>query len=343
MSTIQSQKQPSSSAGRIWRSRRKGSSNRHPQSSTPIPKSVSVMPQHSEEDSHTSRLSPVLPDIPHEVYNSLLQEANPKSFPKDSRCLHFLQEEVGIETPFLNQLKEVGWVTPSVIVNLFGLRNNSIVDSYIKLGYVHVLPQEQHRATMRLLIFSRGQMLKSKVQMTPKKQRKGWDSFKVDSSFDNTFEGWSKSRQQQCSDTLNDPNLLINARHVMKKIRTLICHRRREWYENYQTSTINFKPNANRTDPSPDTDTIHSLKEIENRLEQTLSIRLEVTITMSLKKEIQSLKDMMSHKEDGSHISPRNMGDDLSMTGEEVPRIHDDDEDDLYARLHRTSTKLRPN
>src|SRR5210317_851413 len=131
MSTIQSQKQLSSSAGRTRRSRRKGSSNRHPQSSAPIPKSVSVMPEHSEEDSHTSRHSLVLPDIPHEAYNSLLQEADPKSFPKDSRILHFLQEEVGLETPFLNRLKEVEWVMPSVIVNLFGLINNSIVDSYI--------------------------------------------------------------------------------------------------------------------------------------------------------------------------------------------------------------------
>src|SRR5210317_1246026 len=343
MPTIQSQKQLSSSAGRTRRSRRKGSSNRHPQSSAPIPKSVSVMPEHSEEDSHSSRLSLVLPDIPREVNNSLLLEANPKSFPKDFRFLLFLQEEVGLEPPFLNRLKEVGWVTPSEIVNLFGRSNNSIVESYIKLGYVHVLPQEQHHATTRLLIFARGQTLKSKVQMTPKQQRKGWDSFKVDSSFDNIFEGWSESRRQQCSDTLNNPNLLINAKHVMKKIRTLICHRIREWYENYQTSTINLKTDANRTDPSPDTDTIHSLKEIETRLEQTLSKRLEDTITMSLKKEIQSLKEMVSHKDEDSHISLRNMEDDLSMAGEEVPRIHDDDEDNLYVRLPRTSTKLRPN
>src|SRR5210317_152436 len=326
MSTIQSQKQPSSSAGRTRRSRRKGSSTRHPQSSAPIPKSVSVMPEHSEEDSHSSQLSPVLPDIPQEVYNSLLQEANPKSFPKDSRFLCFIQEEVGLEPPFLNRLKEVEEVSLSKIVNLFGLSNSSIVDSYIKLGYVHILPQEQHHATTRLLIFSRGQMLKSKVQMTPKQQRKGWDLFKVDSSFDNIFEGWSESRQQQCSDTLNDPNLLINAKHVMKKIRTSICHRIREWYENYQTSTINFTTDANQTNPSPDSDTIHSLKEIENRLEQTLSKRLKDTITMSLKKEIQSLKEMMSYKDEDSHISPRNIGDDLSMAGEKVPRIHDDDD-----------------
>src|SRR5210317_1266414 len=266
MSTIQFQKQLSSSAGRNRRSRRKGSSTRHTQSSTPIPKSVSVLPQHSEEDSQTSRLPPVLPDIPHEVYNSLLQEANPKFFPKDSRFLCFIQEEVGLEPPFLNRLKEVEEVSLSKIVNLFGLSNSSIVDSYIKLGYVHNLPQEQHHATTRLLIFSRGQMLKSNVQMTPKQQRKGWDLFKVDSSFDNIFEGWSESRQQQCSDTLDDPNLLINARHVMKRIRNSICHRIREWYENYQNATTNLNLTANRTDPSPDTDTIHSLKEIENRL-----------------------------------------------------------------------------
>src|SRR5210317_2334555 len=129
----------------------------------------------------------------------------------------------------------------------------------------------------------------------------------------------------------------------MKKIRSKICHRIREWYENYQTSTINLNTETNRTNPSPDSDAIHSLKEIKNRLEQTLSKRLEDTITMSLKKDIQSLKEMMSHKDEDSHISPRNMGDDLSMAGEEVPRIHDEDDDDLYARLPRTSNKLRPN
>src|SRR5210317_69112 len=82
---------------------------------------------------------------------------------------------------------------------------------------------------------------------------------------------------------------------------------------------------------------------MEDRLEQTLSRRLEDSITMSLKKEIKSHKDMMLHKEEGSHMSPRNMGVDLSMMDEEVPRIRDDDEDDLYARLPRTSNKLRPN
>src|SRR5210317_841422 len=102
MSTIQSQKQLSSFTGRTRRSSRKGSSTRHPQSSTPIPKSVSVLPQHSEEDYQTYRLSPVLPNIPHEVYNSMLQEYNPKSFPKDSMFLRFLQEEVGLEPLFLN-------------------------------------------------------------------------------------------------------------------------------------------------------------------------------------------------------------------------------------------------
>ena len=51
----------------------------------------------------------------------------------------------------------------------------------------------------------------------------------------------------------------------------------------------------------------------------------------------------MSHKEDGSHMLPRNMGDDLSMPDEDVPRIRDDDEDDLYSRLPRTSNKLCPN
>src|SRR5210317_374303 len=137
-----------------------------------------------------------------------------------------------------------------------------------QVGLCTCFPQEQHHATTRLLIFSRGQMLKSKVQMTPKQQRRGWDSFKVDYSFDNTFEGWSESRQQQCSDTLNAPNLLINAKHVMKKIRTLICYRIREWYENYQTLTINLNTAANRQTPPPKDDAIHSLKEIENRLEQ---------------------------------------------------------------------------
>src|SRR5210317_2569106 len=52
---------------------------------------------------------------------------------------------------------------------------------------------------------------------------------------------------------------------------------------------------------------------------------------------------MMSHKDEDSHISPRNMGNDLSMAREEVPRIHDDDDDDLYAQLPRTSSKLRSN
>src|SRR5210317_407023 len=180
--------------------------------------------------------------------------------------------------------------------------------------------------------------------MTPRQQKKGWESFKVDSSFDNTFEGWSDSRKQQCTVTLNDPNLVLNAKHVMKKVRTSICHRIREWYENYQYSTTNLNlPEANQPVPTPQGDAIDSLKEMENRMEQTVSRRLEDTITTSLKKEIQSLKELMSHKEDCSNMSPRNMEDDLSMTDDDVPKTKNDYEDDLYDRLPRTSNKLCPN
>src|SRR5210317_2277604 len=104
--------------------------------------------------------------------------------------------------------------------------------------------------------------------MTPRQQKKGWESFKVDSSFDNTFKGWSDSRKQQFTVTLNDPNLILNAKHVMKKVRTLICHRIREWYENYQYSTTNLNITAeNQPLSTPKGDVIKSLKEIENRLE----------------------------------------------------------------------------
>src|SRR5210317_365925 len=98
---------------------------------------------------------------------------------------------------------DVRLVTPSEIVNRCSLRNNAIVNSYIKLGYVHVLPQEQHHAMTRLLMFAGGQMLKSKVQKIPRQKRKSSDSFMVDSTFDNTFEGWFNSRKQQCTATLN--------------------------------------------------------------------------------------------------------------------------------------------
>src|SRR5210317_1091806 len=112
--------------------------------------------------------------------------------------------------------------------------------------------------------------------MTPRQQKKGWESFKVDSSFDNTFEGWSDSRKQQCTVTLNKPNLVLNAKHIMKKIRMLICHRIREWYENYQYSTTNLNiTEANQPLSTPQGDAIHSLKAMQNRLEHTLSRRLE--------------------------------------------------------------------
>ena len=68
--------------------------------------------------------------------------------------------------------------------------------------------------------------------MTPRQQKKGWDSFVVDSSFDDIFEEWSDNRKQQCMATLDDPNLVLNAKRVMKKIRRSICHKVREWYNN---------------------------------------------------------------------------------------------------------------
>src|SRR5210317_247294 len=130
----------------------------------------------------------------------------------------------------------------------------------------------------------------------------------------------------------------------MKKVRTLICHRIREWYENYQYSTTNLKhTEANQPLSTPQDDVINSLKEMENRLEQTLSRRLEDTITTSLKNKIQSLKEMMSHKEDCSNMSPKIMEDDLSILDNNVPKTKDDLEEDFYDQLPRTSSKLCPN
>ena len=104
--------------------------------------------------------------------------------------------------------------------------------------------------------------------MTSRQQKKGWDSFAVDSSFDDIFEGWSDNRQQQCIVTLDDPNLVLNIKHIMKKIRRSIFRKVREWYDNYDYSTTNQNLTvANQPLSTPKGDAIESLKEIENRLE----------------------------------------------------------------------------
>ena len=87
-------------------------------------------------------------------------------FPDGSKLLKFLREALNLNMSVLSRLAALNWVTPKEVVNHFGLDDETIAASFIKLGHQHVLSNEAHSSSMKLFMFGRVQMCNNKILKT---------------------------------------------------------------------------------------------------------------------------------------------------------------------------------
>ena len=72
-----------------------------------------------------------------------------------------LKECLNLDITFINRLSVIGLNTPACVVNAFALDRQSIAKSFATMGPSHVLPQQMHEQTMKLVMFAWAQVLNS--------------------------------------------------------------------------------------------------------------------------------------------------------------------------------------
>ena len=81
--------------------------------------------------------------------------------------LVFLQEVLNLDVTFIARLEQCGYISPTIIVNRFGMGIRHIAESFSMMGPSHVLNTPTYQSTLNLVIFSREQLLNGKVLKHP--------------------------------------------------------------------------------------------------------------------------------------------------------------------------------
>ena len=77
------------------------------------------------------------------------------SFNTESSLIEFLQHVLNLDSTFIARLEQVGFVTPTVIINRFGLDTKSIALSFSLMGSSHIFYPSAFNPTRNLVMFAR--------------------------------------------------------------------------------------------------------------------------------------------------------------------------------------------
>ena len=190
----------------------------------------------------TERLANLFPD----------DKSRFSKFKADSNILKLLKEIINLPEPFIARMEAVGYTTPAIIVNRFGLSQQSIAESFALLGPSYVLDQPMHQSTMSLVMFARSQVLKGHIIKSPG-FRKSWSALKKVPAYNRTFNKSNDDAIEELKEILTDTKLIREAEKEMRGIRSKI----RKWARsgavsgNQDGSTTTAPlPSANKVTPS---------------------------------------------------------------------------------------------
>ena len=156
-----------------------------------------------------------------------------RKFEPSSKLASFLSEQLKLDITFISKLAQIGLVTPSAVVNAFGLDNRTIAGSFAKMGASHVLDQQMYQQTQVLLMFARSQTLNFRM-LRYKNMKQTWIQLKKGDKFDETFNSWKPDHFQKINDFIMDQSNIIIAQHEMREVRKII----RKWARNDACSIV---------------------------------------------------------------------------------------------------------
>ena len=76
-------------------------------------------------------------------------------FTQNALILQWLSEFLKLDASFIAHMECCGYVTPSIIVNHFGLQEHSIAESFAVMGPSHILDPQVHPSSTNLVLFAR--------------------------------------------------------------------------------------------------------------------------------------------------------------------------------------------
>jgi len=185
----------------------------------------------------------------------------------------------------------IGITTPAQVVNAFGLDTPSIAKSFAKMGKSHVLDPQGYEENARLIVFARGQILRSK--MVPESKPTSWYQLKKKSRYNRDFIRWLPRNRDKYQTHAYSKNTLIIAHHILSEIRKIV----RKWIRNdacnVQSSTS--KPSSTSTQSNPSSQGLENIMKAFGALESRMDEHVEhVTSTVkaipqTIKKQVDSV------------------------------------------------------
>ena len=149
----------------------------------------------------------------------------------DGLLHHILTNVCKLPDSFVARMMQVGFYTPHIVVNRFGLDSEHIAAAFGMMGAEYIFPEDLHAPTLHLVAFARLQRPWNKTHPgyinKPKDSRwkKSWKYLKVPASYNQTFAAFTENDIGDLVEHLTDPTVLRRAERLIRDIR----HRLREW------------------------------------------------------------------------------------------------------------------
>ena len=148
-------------------------------------------------------------------------------FKDASLIIRWLAEFLQLDATFIARMECCGYVTPSIIMNRFGLSEQSIAESFAVMGPSYVLDPQVHVQSTHLVLFAR--YFITDGHFSKPKTKKSWKQLKMSPSFNKHFNAMYQEILKDClMEYFTDTEILKEAVQLMRGVRSQV----RRWIRN---------------------------------------------------------------------------------------------------------------
>ena len=306
------------------------------------------------DDEDETQVSSVLHTVASSHLERLFPHANQHtSFDESTWLFCLLNHHINLAPITMTKLTSLGWVTPQLIVNHFGLDNQTVAWSFATLGRHHVMPHEARAATTKLFMFACSQVLRFHIIPTPEQQLTPWQVMAKQKQFNDLFETSHQPTKARLAAFLRDPNPTIIAEQEMRTIRKTI----RQWIRSGIVPHTKHPSSV----ASASSSQLHSLKKTVEQLHTNMDTQLAsavksvkdvvATLPKTIEQQVEKQVTQMVQTSLNPQMKPRTIKNDLEaamqrdcakLAPQPVSELTHREED-INELLPPTNVKLHPN
>ena len=134
---------------------------------------------------------------------------------------HKLLKDILMSEEFhITRLEVVGFVTPAIIVNRFGMTTRDLAHTCALLGADHLCAPEFEAGNARLMVFAQSQLFNGKFSLHKvKKPKLSWKSMKKTKAHNDQVMQWDEDTLETMPDLVTDPKTMLQAVNELKKVK----------------------------------------------------------------------------------------------------------------------------